>query len=123
MVKKVITWMDLQGRYRVTSPAYKHLMRAHSEYVDGELVRQFTEDDCIDWVWTKLVERGGYGIALDHSHFLVEDVDLRAKIASIGGQHYRYPPGHNIDKLPGAWEMDVDGTPKVNMARAQVLGL
>ena len=120
---KLITWVDLQGRYRITSPAYGSLMVAHSEYEDHILVYQFTEDDCINWVWTVLVQSGLYGIAFDHPMFLVEIDDLRAKIAEIEGERYRYPPGPNVDQLPGAWEMDVDGTPKVNMVKAQVLGL
>ena len=124
MVKKIITWVDLQGRYRVTSPAYDWLKKAHS----------FTEDDAINWGWTVLVEAGGYGIQEDHALFLVEDTDQRERLRECCGTYFRYGvfmlPNHEgltdqegkvilkRDARDGAWEMDTDGRPRVNMSKA-----
>ena len=104
-MKKIITWVDLQGCYRVTSPAYNdHLGPA------GE-----TEEACLERVWASLVRKGGYGISIDHPHHYVEDADQRAKLVECCGTEFRY-----ADKPEdGAWEMDTDGTPKVNMAKAR----
>ena len=108
---KVITWVDLQGRYRVTSPAYK----------EGE-----TEEACLERVWARLVAVGGYGIAIDHPHHYVESADQTAKInAECSGQDFRYAgiPDSNGNQSAerGAWEMDTDGTPKVNMTKARAV--
>jgi len=124
MVKKIITWVDLQGRYKITSPAYQTQAR-----------KGFSEDDAINWVWTNIVMSGLYGVDFDHPIHLVEDADQRARLAEIGGTHFRYgvfmlPHREGrIDKATGevmlyrdardgAWEMDVDGRPKVNMTKA-----
>jgi len=112
-MKKIITWVDLQGRYRVTSPAYNDLARPHGE----------SEDECLERVWERLVAVGGYGIPIDHPHHYVEDADQRAKLAECCGTDFRYAgkPDSNgqRDTRDGAWEMDTDGTPRVNMARAR----
>lgn len=114
-MKKVITWVDLEGRYRVTSPAYDDPTRPTSE----------TEDECIERVWERLVAVGGYGIAIDHPRFLVEDADQRAKLTECCGNYFRWAgkPDENgrLDARDGAWEMDVDGRPKVNMVKARVV--
>ena len=113
MVKKVITWVDLQGRYRVTSPAYNDAKRPAGE----------TEAECLERVWTRMVAVGGYGIPLDHPHHYVEDSDQRTKVAECCGSDFRYAgkPDDNgqRDGTDGAWEMDTDGTPKINMAKAR----
>jgi len=110
---KIITWVDLQGRYRTTSPAYNDLTRPAGE----------TENDCLERTWETLVAKGGYGIPSDHPHFYVEDADQRAKIKGCCGNDFRYAskPDANGDRsaVDGAWEMDTDGTPKVNMAKAR----
>jgi len=132
---KVITWVDKQGRYRITSPAYDSLAKE----------RGFTEDEAIAFVWDKIVnaetrDKDGnvvskYGITIDHPHFLVEDVDQRTKLAECCGNYFRYgalmrpnregflkPDGSPVlvrDARDGAWEMDTDGLPKVNMAKAR----
>ena len=115
MTKKIITWTDLQGRYRVTSPAYNDTTRPAGE----------TEDECIERVWAKLVASGGYGIPIDHPHFLVEDADQRVRLEECGGTYFRYAGKPDSlgrrDAIYGAWEMDVDGTPKVNMTKARVV--
>jgi len=110
---KIITWVDLQGRYRVTSPAYNDLIRPAGE----------TEDECLERVWASLVAKGGYGIPIDHPHFYVEDADQRTKLAECCGNYFRYAGKPDADGRrggeSGAWEMDTDGTPKVNMAKAR----
>ena len=125
---KIITWVDLQGRYRVTSPAYTDPTRPAGE----------TEDECLSWTWAMLVAKGPYGITADHPHFIVEDADQRARLAECCGTYFRYGgmPQPNregrIDKATGkvkltrdardgAWEMDTDGRPKVNRAKAEAI--
>ena len=107
---KVITWVDLQGRYRVTSPAYQ----------PGE-----SEADTLERVWAKLVEMGDYGIPIDHPHFYVEASDQQAKIATLSGNDFRYAGKSDANGRrggeSGAWEMDTDGTPKVNMTKARAV--
>ena len=112
---KLITWVDLQGRYRITSPAYNDDKRPAGE----------TEDACLERTWAKLVAKGGYGIPADHPHNYVEDVDLKAKEETLGGTSFRYrgkpDDAGRRDGKEGAWEMDTDGTPKVNMVKARVV--
>jgi hypothetical protein len=112
---KVITWVDLQGRYRVTSPAYNDELRPSGE----------TEAECLERVWARLVEAGSYGIPIDHPHFYVEDADQQAKITTLSGNDFRYAgqPDANGRRggESGAWEMDTDGTPKIDMAKARVV--
>jgi hypothetical protein len=110
---KIITWVDLQGRYRTTSPAYNDLTRPVGE----------TEAECLERVWARLVAVGGYGIPIDHPHFYVEDAVQRAKLIECGGTEFRYAGKPDADGnrsgVGGAWEMDTDGTPKVNMTKAR----
>ena len=119
MVKKVITWVDLQGRYRVTSPAYDDPMRPAGD----------TEDAFLERAWGKIVGAkmgdgsSKYGITIDHPHHYVEAADLRTKLAECCDNEFRYAgkPDANGQRsaVDGAWEMDTDGTPKVNMAKAR----
>jgi len=51
-MKKIITWTDLQGRYRVTSPAY-----ADEHHKDK------TEDELIAVVIAKIKANKRYGLA------------------------------------------------------------
>lgn len=115
MTKKIITWVDLQGRYRVTSPTYN----------DGARPAGETENECLERVWAAIVAKGGYGIPIDHPHFYVEDVDHRTKLAECCGSQFRYAGKPDVSgarsAVDGAWEMDTDGTPKVNMAKARVV--
>ena len=110
---KVITWVDLQGRYRITRPAYNDRLRPASE----------TDDECMERVWASLVAKGGFGIPVDHPHFYVNPSDQQAKIAACCGHDFRYVGRPDADgnrpAVPGAWEMDTDGTPKVNMPKAR----
>ncbi len=121
-MNKIITWLDLEGRYRVTSPAYNDPTSPVDE----------TEDECIERVWAKLVAVGGYGIPLNHPRYLVEDADQRARLVKCCGTYFRYPPSRSDDRDAAgkvrpeviakyAWEMDVDGRPKVNMPKARAI--
>ena len=110
-MRKIITWVDLEGRYRVTSPAYDDPTRPKGE----------TEDECIERVWAKLVAVGGYGITISHQRFMVEDTDQRARLAELGGTYFRYGVNGERDAADGAWEMEANGLPKVNMAKARVV--
>ena len=115
MTKKIITWVDLQGRCRVTSPAYNDPTNPPGE----------TEDECIERVWAKLVASGIYGIPLNHPRFMVEDADQRVRLEDCCGTYFRYQGKPDADgrrsAVGGAWEMDVDGRPKVNIAKARVV--
>lgn len=110
MVRRVITWLDSEGRYRVTSPAYG----------DGNRPGD-SEGACIARTVVKL--RAHYGLAENHPFHLVEDTVQRAKLDGLSGLYFRYggiPDTMGVrDGRDGAWEMDVDGTPRVNMARAR----
>ncbi len=113
MVRKIITWLDLQGRYRVTSPAYDDEMRPNDE----------SEDETIERIWAKLVASGGYGIPSDHPRFHVEDSHQRERLVECCGTYFRYvgraDENGRRTAIGGAWEMDVDGRPKVNMVKAR----
>ena len=111
MVKKIITWVDLEGRYRVTSPAYG----SHPDK---------TEDELIDRVINQPVKglKARYGLPDNHPFHIVEDADQKAALEACCGQYFRWPatPGDTVrDARGGAWEMDVDGHPKVNMPKAR----
>lgn len=110
MVKRVITWIDLQGRYRVTSPAY-----------DDPVYAGKSEDDMIALVWVECLK--GYGLPANHPFSLVEDSVQRVKVLDCGGEYFRYVATPDKDgrreAIGGAWEMDTDGTPKVDMSKAR----
>lgn len=107
---KIITWVDLAGRYRVTSPAYNDPTSPVGE----------TEDELIARVWAAIVNIERYGITIDHPHNIVEDVDQRARLNECCGTYFRYGV-FNGSGTDGAWEMDIDGRPKVNMPKARVI--
>jgi hypothetical protein len=108
-----ITFVDLQGRFRVVTPSYG------AQRLAGEQ----TEAEYLEGVWARLVARGIYSVPADHPHFYVEDADIQTKIAACSGSDFRYagkPDADGVrDGTGGAWEMDTDGTPKVNMAKAR----
>ena len=103
---KIITWVDLEGRYRVTSPAYGDRANPPGE----------TEDETIERVLVKI--RKHYGLPDTHVFHLVEDADQRARVAECCGTCFRYGV-FDTDARAGAWEMDTDGCPKVNMSKAR----
>lgn len=110
---KVITWVDPEGRYRVTSPAYDDPTRPKDE----------TEDECIARVEARL--RIVYGLPASQVFHHVEDADQRTRVAECAGTCFRYPvteekgPDERWDGKGGAWKMDSDGRPKVNMVKAR----
>lgn len=110
---RVLTWIDLQGRYRITSPAYKHLMGHYSAVDDDGNVDEFTEDDVINLVWARITSSGLYGIPFDHPVDLVEGQVLETKIEALGGEGTRYFIDPASGDTRGAWRMDVDGTPRI----------
>ena len=66
---KIITWTDLEGRYRVTSPAYDDPTNPLGE----------TEDETISRVLIRLKKR--YNLPDTHVFHFVEDGDQRARLA------------------------------------------
>ena len=112
---KKITFVDLQGRYRIATPSYGATRRADEQ----------TETEYLDNVWARMIEVGIYGIPLDHPHYYVEESVLRAKLAECSDSDFRYagkPDADGVrDGKDGAWEMDDDGTPKVNMTKARAV--
>ena len=124
MGKKIITWVDPQGRYHNISVAYTAL--AEQLGLD--------EDAAIAYVWNKVMSRRG----LDPDttpRFIVDNDDQIARLAEIEGTYFRYgvflkrdyeerynDDGSEMftrDARDGAWEIDTDGRPKVNMAKAR----
>ena len=103
---KIITWIDLEERYRITSPAYGDRANPLGE----------TEAETVIRVWARI--RARYGLPDDHKFHLVEDADQRARLVEISKTYFRYGV-FNTNARAGAWEMDVDGRPKVNMAKAR----
>ncbi len=107
-MKKIIAWTDPEGRYRVTSPAYGDRTNPPGE----------TEDETIARVWGRIKAR--YGLPDSHTFHLVEDADQRARLDEISKTYFRYGV-FDTDARAGAWEMDLDGRPKVNMVKARVV--
>ena len=112
---KKITFVDLKGRYRIATPSYGGTRRADEQ----------TETEYLDKTWARMIEVGIYGIPLDHPHHYVEESVLRAKLAECSDSDFRYagkPDADGVrDGVDGAWEMDTDGTPKINMVKARVV--
>lgn len=107
MGNKIITWLDNDGNYRSTTPAYNDRKRPDDR----------TDEQLIEIVITKL--KNHYGLADDHEFHLVEEDDQIARVAELEGNTFRYggfETGH-----PGAWEMDTDGRPKIDMPKARVV--
>ena len=77
---KLITFVDLEGRYRITTPAYNDETRPEGE----------TDDECLERVWALIVSNGVYGIDIDHPHHYVEDSVLHAKVDKGDGGTFRY---------------------------------
>ena len=124
MGKKIITWVDPQGRYHNISVAYKAL----------EEQLGLDEDAAIDYVWNKVMSRRG----LDPDttpRFIVDNDDQIARLAEIEGTYFRYgvfmkrdyeerynddgSEMYTRDARDGAWEIDTDGRPKINMPKAR----
>ena len=108
----IITWVDFQGRYRVTQPAYND--------PTNDLNSEF---DMLAIAWAEC--RNIYGLPEDHPFFAVEDADQQERLAECCGLYFRYVarPDSNGERsaIGGAWEMAVDGRPIVNLAKARII--
>jgi len=113
MSKKLITWVDLEGRFRRTALAYNDILRPPNE----------TEDELIQRVWKKILTVPQYNLPPDHPYHVVDEEVLRLKVVACSGLDFRYPVLADVDgrhdAQQGAWEMDTDGCPKVNMPKAR----
>ena len=107
MTDKIITWLDNDGNYRSTTPAYNDKARPDDE----------TDEQFVDRIIGKL--KAHYGLANDHLFHLVESEDQNARVAECEGSTFRY--GDDGTGQSGAWEMDTDGRPKVNIAKARIV--
>ncbi len=105
---KIITWMDLEGRYRVTSPAYNDRMNVDLD-----------EDEMFALVVAKLLIE--YNLRPDHEFHLVEHEEQKTRLQELSAQWFRYAPiaDANGRHGVGAGEMDEDGKPKINMVKAR----
>lgn len=110
-MKKVITWVDLEGRYRVTSPAYNDPTSRPGE----------TEDELLTRVWDRILAR--YGLPSNHPKYIVSDDVQRTAVADCAGHVYRWPVKVDVnnrrDGRDGAWEMGSGGIPRVTMIKAR----
>ena len=100
---KIITWVDNDGQYRVTSPAFKSVC----------VTQQLEDDDLITFVIGQL--KVTYSLADDHQFHIVDNDAQKTRLAECCETYF----WHTVDGSPGAWEMDTDGTPKVNMPKAR----
>ena len=111
MVKR-ITWLDLEGRFRITTPAYRDKANSH-----------LTPDEWIASVWTKHIAY--YGLPDDHPYHLIEADKLLACMKDCCESWFRYAGIHDsdgrCDGKGGAWEMGADGLPEINLAKARVV--
>jgi len=105
MGHKIITWLDNEVRYRCTTPAYGDQSRPADR----------TDEQVIERVLTKL--RNHYGLSSDHEFHLIENEDLNSKVTECQGSTFRYGSWNSV----GAWEMDTDGLPKVNIEKARAV--
>ena len=102
-MSKLITWIDLQGCYMVTASKAE-------------------DDEALELVWNNICNH--FGLPVDHPHFYLEPEVLQVKIDTLSGEGFRYGalqngPNGNRDGRDGAWEMDIDGTPTINMPKAR----
>ena len=107
MSKTIITWVDNDGNYRTTSPAYNDATRPAGE----------SDDQFIQRIIGKLKVQ--YSLASDHEFHMVENEDQITRLAECAGTLFRY--GDDATGQTGAWEMDTDGRPKVNIVKARVV--
>jgi hypothetical protein len=92
-------------------------------YNDRTAPKGETGDQLIQRVIGRLKQR--YGLPDTHAFYLVEEADQQARLTDCCGNYFRWPVaadtnGRRDGKL-GAWEMDTNGRPKVNMAKARVI--
>ena len=105
MTYKIITWLDNEGRYRCTTPAYNDKKRPDDR----------TDEQLIEIVIAKL--KNQYGLPNDHEFNLIDNDELNERVNECQGSTFRYGSWNSV----GAWEMDTDGRPKVDMPKARVV--
>ena len=103
MALKIITWVDNDGQYCVTSPAFKSVC----------ITQQLEDDDLVALIIGQL--KATYSLADNHQFHIVDNDAQKVRLAECCGNYF----WHTIGGQPGAWDMDTDGRPVVNMPRAR----
>jgi hypothetical protein len=129
MGNKLITWVDNQGRFRITTPmddSPKGLVRTWEKIVAAKAPppKDASGNVLLNDNGDELPESSLYNIPLSHPHFIIDNDDLQAVLTFCCVHYFRWGvlkdgPHGNSDARDSAWEMDTDGTPKVNMAKAR----
>jgi len=113
MGHKVITWVDLQGRFRSTLPAYEGLKKEMG----------LDEQEAVDFMWSRLISANKHGLTEDHPHFLIDSDILNTRIEELSSDNFRYVAIPDSigqrSAVGGAWEMGDDGLPQINMPIAR----
>lgn len=105
MTLKIITWMDPDGQYHVTSPAFKAVCET----------QQLNDDDLIAKIIGQLKET--HSLPTNQIFHVVDNDAQLSRLSGCCGSYF----WHTQDGSPGAWDMDPEGLPVVNMARARGL--
>jgi hypothetical protein len=126
MGTKFIAWLDLEGRYMRTNPGYHDDMRPPDD----------TDEALLKRVWDGILASPKHGLPADHPfHIIDRDVES-VRLEECCGLYFRYGAimrpnrAGRVDRvtgevllersaLDGAWEMDADGLPVVNMPKAR----
>ena len=112
---KIITWVDLEGQYRVTTPAFADLLN----------LNDFDEDSAINWTWAVLTATGNYGIPFDHPNFVIDGAEFASRNIANGGETFwragKPGPDGKRRTRDGAWGMGPDGFPIVDMPKARIV--
>jgi len=105
MVLKIITWVDLAGQYRVTSPAFKSVCET----------QQLDDDALIAKIKGELKQH--HSLPTNQVFHVVDNDAQLTRLVDCCGTYF----WHTLDGSPGAWDMSDDGLPVVNMTRARGL--
>jgi len=115
MGRKLITWVDLENRFRRTALPYDDPANPPGE----------TEEEMIQRVWAKVSAVPKYGLPSDHPYHVVEYDAQTVCLADCCELYFRYPvfadADNRRDGKDGAWEMGSDGLPTVNMTKARLI--
>jgi hypothetical protein len=110
MNKSVLIWKDLEGRVRISTLAYEDAL--HKDKTVEELVN-FTKQ--------KLVQH--YHLPGDHVFHVVEEGVMAVRRAECLDATFRYSgtpdDAGRRDGRGGAWDLDLDGLPTVEMSKAR----
>lgn len=110
---KHITYIDPDGKFRTITPGFQYLLEA----------RGLDENQAVEYAWEKTVQSWGGKIAQDHPHFVVDADVYRERVREVCVDCFRYAgmPDEkgSRDALFGAWEMDAEGLPVLDMAKAR----